>query len=68
MMPGIHFGLRWNYFWGWLRKRIRRHKVIAVILCVVILGFDGYRVFTSSFGPWIATLTDNFVIERLPHC
>lgn len=54
VMTGIHFGLHWNYFWGWMGKRIRLPKVVAVILCVVILVFGGYRVVTSSFGRWIA--------------
>ena len=53
VMTGIHFGLHWNYFWGWIGKRIRLPKVVAVILCVVILAFGGYRVVTSSFGRWI---------------
>ena len=49
VMTGIHFGLHWNYFWGWMGKRIRIPKVVAVILCIVILAFGGYRVVTSSF-------------------
>jgi hypothetical protein len=53
VMTGIHFGLHWNYFWGWMGKRIRLPKVIAMILCVVILAFGGYRVVTSSFGRWV---------------
>ena len=53
VMTGIHFGLHWNYFWGWMGKRIRLPRVVAVILCVVILAFGGYRVVTSSFGRWV---------------
>ncbi|MBQ6324997.1 MAG: DUF4405 domain-containing protein [Clostridia bacterium] len=54
VMTGIHFGLHWNYFWGWMGKRIRIPKVVAVVLCFVILAFGGYRVVTSSFGRWVA--------------
>lgn len=53
VMTGIHFGLHWNYFWGWLGKRVRLPRVVAVIMCVVILAFGGYRMVTSSFGRWI---------------
>ena len=53
VMTGIHFGLHWNYFWGWMGKRIRIPKVVAVILCIVILAFGGYRVVTSSFSRWV---------------
>ena len=53
VMTGIHFGLHWNYFWGWMGKRIRIPKVVAVILCVVILAFGSYRVVTSSFSRWV---------------
>ena len=53
VMTGIHFGLHWNYFWSWMGKRIKLPKAVAVILCVVILAFGGYRAVTSSFGRWV---------------
>jgi len=54
VMTGVHFGLHWNYFWGWMGKRVPLPRVAAVLLCVVIIAFGGYRTITSSFGRWIA--------------
>ena len=53
VMTGIHVGLHWNYFWGWMGKRVPVPRVVAVILCVVIIAFGGYRLVTSSFGRWV---------------
>ena len=53
ILTGIHFGLHWKYFWGFLGKKIRLNKVIALVLTVIIAGFGVYNLVTSSFGRWL---------------
>ena len=53
ILTGIHFGLHWKYFWGFLGKKIRLNKVIALALTVIIAGFGVYSIATSSFGRWL---------------
>lgn len=54
VFTGIHFGLHWNYFWGFLGKRVHLPRVIAVVLCFALIGFGAYSLVTSSFGRWMA--------------
>lgn len=53
VMTGVHFGLHWNYFWGWLGKRVHIPRAVTAVLLAAILIFGGYRLVTSSFGRWI---------------
>ncbi len=54
VFTGVHFGFHWNYFWGFLAKRIQLPRVIAVVMCVALIGFGAYSLATSSFGRWMA--------------
>lgn len=53
ILTGIHFGLHWKYFWGFLGKKIHFNRVIALVLTIVIAGFGIYNLATSSFGRWL---------------
>ena len=54
IITGVHFGLHWKYFWGFLGKRIHLPKVIAVLLTVIILAFGCWQTVNSSFTRWIS--------------
>ena len=54
IITGVHFGLHWKYFWGFLGKRIRLPKVAAVLLTVVVLAFGCWQTVNSSFPRWIS--------------
>ena len=53
ILTGIHFGLHWKYFWGFLGKKIRLNRIVALVMTIVIAGFGVYNIATSSFGRWL---------------
>ena len=54
IMTGIHFGLNWDFFWGFIGKKIRIPQAAAVCLTALVLIFGCYSAGTSGFGRWLA--------------
>lgn len=53
IVTGVHFGLHWDLFWGWIGKGIRLPRAIGIVLTIAVFCFGGYRVVTSSFSRWL---------------
>lgn len=54
IITGVHFGLHWKYFWGFLGKRIHLPKIVTVLLTVIVLAFGCWQTVNSSFSSWIS--------------
>lgn len=54
IVTGVHFGLHWHYFWGFLGKRIRLPRTVAVVLMVAVILFGCLQTVNSSFPKWIS--------------
>lgn len=54
ILTGVHFGLHWQYFWGFLGKRIHIPRVIAISLMVIVILFGCWQTFNSSFARWLS--------------
>ena len=54
IFTGAHFGLYWNYFWGFAGRHVRLPRFLAVALMIAVICFGGYRLGTSGFRRWIS--------------
>lgn len=54
ILTGVHFGLHWQYFWGFLGKRIHIPRVIVISLMVIVILFGCWQTFNSSFTRWLS--------------